>query len=93
VTSISEGLGLTFRSNPLVSTGTIGINPDVVAQKNAANTFIGTQTFRTGDSMALGLVVQGASGQTEAIQQWRDASGNSWPTQELRSLRVLLVKG
>ncbi|HRI44204.1 MAG TPA: hypothetical protein PLL78_03175 [Fimbriimonadaceae bacterium] len=45
VTSINQALGITLTPNPLTTTGTIAIDPAVVPQLAAGNTFTGANTL------------------------------------------------
>lgn len=49
VTSISQGTGIAATPNPIVSTGTIAIDANVVPQLHVANTFTATQTISSGN--------------------------------------------
>lgn len=49
VTSVSQGTGIVATPNPIVSTGTIAIDPNVVPQLGVANAFTATQTISTGN--------------------------------------------
>jgi hypothetical protein len=53
VTSVASGLGLT--GGPITGSGTLAINPSVVPQLSAANTFTGNQTVN-GNLSATGVV-------------------------------------
>jgi hypothetical protein len=72
VTSVAAGTGIIASpSNPIISSGTLAINPAVVPQLGVANTFTANQTINSGgtaltatSSIASGVVVSGTASST-----------------------------
>jgi len=63
VTSVTAGTGLTGKpSNPITSSGTLAIDPTVVPQLGAANTFSATQTIIGNTSTQIVSITQNGAG-------------------------------
>jgi hypothetical protein len=73
ISNLATGLGLV--GGPVTYTGTLAIDPAVVPQLAATNTFTSGQVIQNGNAANPALAITGASGQTADLQDWRNNSG------------------